>query len=247
MLSRLRESAAAAHIAPLFVFMALLMVPGWFRIENSELPWHQRAPEQWVYPLQTLLCGLLLLFFRRHYMLMPWRGLGLALLLGVLGILAWIAPAWCFQKLGAPADVPSWWSWLGLVERREGFDPTVLDAWPAWQNAAIIARFLRLVVIVPLVEELFWRGFLMRWLNADGGPWQSVPFGTHTWRAFGIVTLLVVLAHDTADYLGALVWGSLIYALAVRTRSLGACVLMHAVANLLLGIYALQTRQWGFW
>lgn len=244
---RLRDSDTAAHVAPLFVFMAFVAVPDWFRIENSELPWFRRAPEHWVYPLQTIFCGALLFWFRRHYQLRPWRGLGLAVMLAAAGIAAWILPAWLYQQWGTGESTPSWWSWFGVVGRKEGFDPTVLAEWPAWQSAAIVMRFVRMVVVVPLVEELFWRGFLMRYLNAGDAPWRSVPFGVHSWRAFGIVTVLVMLAHQPEDYLVALVWGSLVYWLAVRTRSLGACVVMHAVGNLLLGLYALRTQQWGFW
>jgi quinoprotein glucose dehydrogenase len=41
--------------------------------------------------------------------------------------------------------------------------------------------------------------------------------------------------------------GALLNVVASRTRSLGACSLAHAVANLLLGLYVLRTGQWGFW
>jgi membrane protease YdiL (CAAX protease family) len=37
------------------------------------------------------------------------------------------------------------------------------------------------------------------------------------------------------------------YFVAVRTKSLGACVFMHAVGNLALGLYVMKTQQWGFW
>jgi CAAX prenyl protease-like protein len=247
MSARLRDPAAFAHIAPLFVFMLFLALPGWLKVENPELPWHQKAPEHWIYPLQTLVCGVLLLSMRRHYMLGPWRGLGPALLLAVAGIAVWISPAWLFEKLGADHDAPGWWKWLGLVERREGFDPTVFSTWPAAQAFSVFMRFVRMIVVVPLVEELFWRGFLMRYLNAADSRWRQVPFGTHSWSAYSITTGLVILAHQPEDYLAALVWGSLVYGLAVRSRSLGACVVMHAFGNLLLGLYALTTRQWGFW
>jgi len=45
----------------------------------------------------------------------------------------------------------------------------------------------------------------------------------------------------------AFIWASLIYWLAVRTRSLFACVMAHAVANAVLGSYVLQTGYYGFW
>ena len=37
------------------------------------------------------------------------------------------------------------------------------------------------------------------------------------------------------------------YFLAVQTRSLRACILMHAIGNLLLGLYILRTHQFGYW
>lgn len=247
-LNRLRESATAAYVLPLAVFMLLNAVPGLLRIENSELPWYQRAPEQWLYPLQTLLVGGLLVFFARHYRLAPWRGFFLAFLLGVVGILVWIAPAWIYARMVAAGSImPDWLGWFGFVDRTQGFNPEVLADKPSWQTAAIGMRFLRMVVVVPLIEELFWRGFLMRYVRAGEVDWQRVPFGQHSWKVYGIVTGLVMLAHDPADYLAAFVWGSLVYYVAVRTKSLAACVLMHALANLILGLYILETKQWGFW
>lgn len=225
-----RQSATAAHVAPFVVFLALNVIPGWLRIANPELPWYRQAPEQWVYPLQTLLCGGLLLAFRRQYQFPPWRGYGIALALALLGFLLWVAPAW-----------------LGWVDRTKGFDPTIFAAWPEWQAAAVGMRFVRLVVIVPLVEELFWRGFLMRYIAAENRPWTTIPFGLHRWQVFWIVTILVMLAHHPADYAAAFAWGALVYFVAVRTKSLGACVLMHAACNLLLGLYVMRTQQWGFW
>jgi uncharacterized protein len=108
-------------------------------------------------------------------------------------------------------------------------------------------RFVRLLVIVPIAEEVFWRGFLMRYVQADGGDFQRVPFGRHSSAAFAITTLGFMLVHSPADWLGALGFGSLMYWLAVRTKSLAACILMHAITNLLLGAYVLATKQWGFW
>jgi len=248
MIARLLASPTAAHVLPLVLFTLLSALPGLFRVENSELPWHVRAPEQWVYPLQTLLCAAVLLLFRKHYTFKPWRGLALAFALGLVGIAAWIAPSllreYFVQKGAEPA---SWWKWLGLAERVDGFDPMIAKDSPLWFSVVVFFRFARMVLVVPFVEELFWRGFLMRYLLAEDGRFEKIAFGTHTWKVFWIVTVAVMLIHNTEDYLGAFVWGSLMYFVAVRTKSLGACVLMHAVGNLALGIYVMTTRQWGFW
>lgn len=247
-LQRLRASAMAAHVLPFAVFLLLTGLPGLLRVENPELPWYRHAPEHWVYPLQTVLVGGLLLFFRRHYRLAPWRGLGWAVVLGLAGIVLWMVPAWCHHwMVQRGMAVPPWAEWLGVQAREDGFDPAILAAWPGWQGMAVAMRMLRMVVVVPWVEEIFWRSFLMRYVTAGEGDWRKQPFGRHCWKAYWAVTAMVVLAHQPADYLAAFIWGSLMYGLAVKTRSLGACVVMHAVGNLVLGIYVLQTRQWGFW
>lgn len=236
------QSPAVAHTAPLVIFMLLSSAVGLFQIENSALPWYQRAPEHWVYPLQCLIVGAVLMYFRQHYKLKPWRGLGLAFVLAVIGIAVWVVPASLYHE-----GQPGWLEWLGIAARDNGFDPNVfLNHSPAWW-ATVFLRFVRMVIIVPFVEELFWRGFLMRYAQAGDRDFRTVPFGQHSWRAFWIVTLAVTLIHQPSDYLGAFVWGSLMYWLAVRTKSLGACVFMHAVGNLLLGLYVLYTQKWGFW
>lgn len=248
MFARLLASPTAAHVLPLVLFTLLNTLPGWFRIENSELPWHVRAPEHWVYPLQTVLCAGVLVLFRRHYTLVPWRGLGLACVLGIAGIAFWIAPALLRESLVQKGHTPAaWWQWLGLAERTEGFDPNIASGSALWFSLTVGMRFLRMTLVVPLVEELFWRGFLMRFLLTEDGRFERVAFGTHRWKVFWLVTLGVMLIHNTEDYLGAFVWGSLVYFVAVRTKSLGACVFMHAVGNLALGLYVMKTQQWGYW
>lgn len=237
-----------AHTAPLAVFILLSALVPVLAVENTMLPWWRHAPEHWVYPLQTLVTGALLLLFRGRYTFAPVRGLWPAVLLGVVGIAWWCLPALTWQHLHATGVVvPEWGGWLGLAERKDGFDPSLFSEHAFWYVSALAMRFIRMVIIVPFAEEIFWRGFLMRYVQAGDGMFQRMPFGRHSWRAFVITTVAFMLVHDRTDWLGALGFGSLMYLLAVRTKSLAACVVMHAVANLLLGIYVLETQQWGFW
>ena len=243
-LAELRASSTAAHVGPLVAFTLLNSVPGWFKIENSALPWHVQAPEIWWYPVQTLICAGLLFWWRQHYTLRPWRGLEWACGLAMVGIAIWVLPA--VLHLRFPGH-PAWVEKFGVMERLDGFDPTVVSASPLGYGLTVLLRFARSAVVVPFVEELCWRGWLMRYAVAKGRPFQSVAFGTHRWPAFWIVTTAVMLVHQPVDYVPAFIWGALVYWLAVRTRSLGACVVMHAVGNLLLGVYVMRTGQWGFW
>jgi len=48
-------------------------------------------------------------------------------------------------------------------------------------------------------------------------------------------------------WLSAVVWGLMIAALLVYTKSLGACIIAHAVTNLLLAIWVIKNHQWSFW
>ena len=248
-MSSLRRNPAVAHIAPLAVFMLLSSLVTFIAVKNAELPWWRSAPEHWVYPLQALVVGVLLVFFWKHYTFRPLREIQLAAWCGIIGIAYWILPAHYYATSHDPdiaTDRSIWW--LGFVARNDGFNPFIFPEHSAAWWTTVALRFFRLVIIVPLVEEIFWRGFLMRWCVAgDDKPFTSVAMGTHTWKAFLITTAGVVLVHQPEDWLGALVFGSLMYGLCVRTKSLAACVLMHAVANLLLGLYVMKTRQWGFW
>ena len=254
-----RENSLLAHVLPFVVFMVFVEVPKFFKVENEELPWYTFAPEQWVYPVQTVVVGLLLIFFRRHYQFAPLRGLVLATLLALIGIVVWILPSIFYHRMGVADwpvhritvpmiidDEPAW-ELLGLGERLEGFDPSFFREQVAWYWAAVVMRFVRMVVVVALVEEIFWRGFLQRYLIDSRKPFTEIAFGSHSLKAYLVTTLAFTIVHSHIDWLACVVFGSLVYWLSVRTRSLFACVFMHGVANLLLGLYTLHTEQWGFW
>ncbi|MFN0130337.1 MAG: type II CAAX prenyl endopeptidase Rce1 family protein [Verrucomicrobiales bacterium] len=55
------------------------------------------------------------------------------------------------------------------------------------------------------------------------------------------------LSHTKPDYAAAVIYGSIIGWLYLRTKSVGACVIAHGVSNLLMGIYIMVTKQWGLW
>lgn len=181
-----------------------------------------------IFPLQTLICGVVLLWFWKSYEFSWGRGWLAGVLAGILVWVIWVSPQ----------------AFFGFAPRTKGFNPDLLAAtsyyWPT-----VILRFLRLVIIVPLVEEIFWRGFLMRYLiNED---FTKVRFGTYRPLSFFAVALLFMLVHTPADYPAALLTGIIFNLVAVKTGSLSACVLAHAVANFGLGLYVMATKQWGFW
>lgn len=244
LLARWRADRTIAHIAPLVIFQIIMLLVQTGK-NNPVYPWYVRAPEQWVYPLQTIVCGTLILWWWKQYQF-RWPDFGqvlVAVVVGLAGIALWILPCEVFYRGGFTAESAGALKFLGVQERELGFDPS--DA--PCPIAAIILRFLRMVVVVAILEEIFWRGFLMRWLVDMEKPVWSIPFGTHHWRALVGSVAGVVLVHQPADYLAAFFWGLLLYFLAVQTKSLVACIIAHGVANLVLGIYVMQTGRLGFW
>lgn len=245
-LAELRQHKTAAHIAPLAVFMALMMlsdVPG-LRWDHPYAPWWRQQPEQWVYPLQTVACLGLVTFWWRHYSFRPLgaRAWAWGVAAGAVGIALWILPSWWHNQSGQTIK------WLGVTDRSEpGFNPDIFAPQSAAWWAAVLARFVRMTVTVALVEEIFWRGFLWRYFAAGEKPWDSVPVGVKNLRAIGLTSGLMMLAHHPSDWVVCLAWSLLASLVAVRTRSLGACVITHAVSNLLLGLYIMATKQWGLW
>ena len=188
-------------------------------------------------------------FFWKNYSFRPLNGILLGVLFGIVGITLWILPSFLYGAIGYTEDTVGIWKYFGLAPRDDGFDPSVLlpEFGSIGYWGATVLRFVRAVVVVAIVEELFWRGFLMRFLVDRDGDYWRVPFGKPQLLSYLVTTGAFMLIHQPVDYLGALVFGSLMYWLAVRTKSLAACVVMHAVANLLMGIYALHFSEFGLW
>ena len=216
-----------AYVGPMAVFVGLLAVTSLVRFGGGSF-WLQHS-EYWVFPLQTIVCGLMLWRYWKVYELERPRMLWFGLAIGLVVFLIWIAPQ----------------AFLRFIPRTDGFNPNRFVGQPALFWFTVGFRFLRLVVIVPLVEEIFWRGFLLRYLIDE--KFDAVPIGTFAWVSFVTVTLAFALAHSMPDWPAAIITGALYNLVVYRTKSLATCVATHALTNLLLGVWIMQTKQWGFW
>ena len=103
---------------------------------------------------------------------------------------------------------------------------------------------LESAILIPILEELFWRGWLMRWLIRP--QFQSVPLGQYTPAAFWIVALLFASEHGSYWEVGLLA-GIAYNAWIVRTRNLANCILGDAITNLMLAAYVLLFDKWQYW
>jgi CAAX prenyl protease-like protein len=129
-----------------------------------------------------------------------------------------------------------------MAPSRAAFDPfAAYGAGSAAARGFLLLRGLGLVLVVPLVEELFLRGFLMRYV-VDEEFWR-VPFGRLTVAAVAACAAYAALTHP-AEAVAAVVWFSTVSGIAAATRRPIDCVLAHAGTNLALGAYVLASGAW---
>ncbi|MES2176751.1 MAG: CAAX prenyl protease-related protein [Gemmatimonadota bacterium] len=108
----------------------------------------------------------------------------------------------------------------------------------------LVLRTMRAALIVPVLEELFWRGWLVRWLQNT--EFTKVPLGQFTPFVFLATSVLFALEHGPYWEVGLLC--GLIYNWWMwRTKSLGDLILVHAVTNLALSLYVIFAQKWTFW
>ena len=105
-------------------------------------------------------------------------------------------------------------------------------------------RTARAALLVPVLEELFWRGWLPRWLQDTN--FSKIPLGQYTTFAFWSTAVLFALEHGSFWEVG-LLCGIIYNWWMKRTRSLGDLILVHAVTNLALSLYVIATGRWTFW
>ena len=212
---------ALIRCAPFVVFMLLLAARGAVPADGA---WG--FDPQWIYAVSVVACGALLAWFWREYgelarqTLPDARETLLAVAAGLTVFGLWIG-------LDAP--------WMTIGTPSAPFE--------AREPVHLLIRFIGAALLVPLIEELFWRSFLMRWLEQP--VFQGVAPQRVGARAIALSTFVFTLAHTL--WLAAAIAG-LVYALLyVKTGKLWLPVIAHAVTNGALGVWVIATGNWQFW
>lgn len=187
------------------------------------------ADLRWLYAVKAAAVAACLALFWRHYTeLHVWRlsaaGTAVAVLCGLAVFVLWITLSHGWMQIGSPG----------------GFDPRV-DGRIDWPLALV--RVAGAALVVPVMEELFWRSFLLRWL--DNSDFLAVDPARASWRSVLIVALLFGFEHHL--WLAGIVAGLAYSFLYQRLRSLWAAILAHAVTNAVLGGWVIMTANWSFW
>ena len=161
-------------------------------------------------------------------------------LLPTLSIGALVFVLWIVPDLSSATYRHHWWFENRLMGQIQGSLPVAAQT----QAGVLLFRSLRATVLVPIMEELFWRGWLMRWLIKPD--FERVPLGTWSAEAFWITAVLFGVEHGPFWDVG-LAAGIIYNWWMLRTRSLGDLILAHAVTNGLLCWYVIAYGKWEYW
>ena len=206
-----------------------------------------------VYSVKIFLTLLAMLYVLPGYRTFRFRISPLAVVVGVVGVVVWIAL--CHMQIEAKVLGPieakvrellgfDAAAKLGAAElgERSAFNPLEQLAHNrTWAYSFLAIRFFGLALVVPIIEEFFLRGFLLRFVVSTN--WWQIPIGKVNRTAVIAGTAVPMLMHP-GELLAALVWFSAVTWLMVRTRNIWDCVAAHAVTNLLLGIYVVMSGHW---
>ena len=223
-LSTLFNRAALARIVPFLVFLGFIALAD--LLERQHVSVHAL---RWLYPVQFLTVAACLAYYWRDYTELhsfdlSWRQAALGIVVGIVVFVLWISLTAGWMTLGTP----------------RGYN--VLDQGDInW--TVLVFRFAGAALLVPLMEELFWRSFLLRWID-------HTDFSAFDPRAVSVKALaisIVLFGFEHQLWLAGIVAGIAYSALYVRCRTLWISILAHAVTNGLLGCWIVATHRWEFW
>lgn len=221
---KLLESPSAPYVAPMAVFLLFLALQDQLKVLGAA-----------EFPLRVAILASVVWFFSRRVISLRAPHWLTSVAIGVAVFAIWIAP-----DVLIPGYRQHWLFSNSLFGSVATAIPDGLEGNPV----VLVFRTIRAAILVPIIEELFWRAWLMRWLIRPD--FESVPLGTYEPKSFWIVAALFAVEHGPYWEVG-LIAGVIYNAWMIRAKSLGDLIVAHGVTNLLLSLYIIAFRQWQYW
>lgn len=227
-MTHMLNRAAWLRVIPFALFMVMLAIRGnWPESANASLD------AKWLYGVGVILVSAALYWAWPRYVEVSPEERKLSLGNWLLSIAVGVVVFELWIHLTDP--------WMILGKPTAGFKPVDADGHLQW--GLILIRWIGAALMVPVMEELFWRSFLMRWI--DNPHFERVSPEAVTLKAMLLSTLAFTLAHT--QWLAAIVAGLAYAWLYKRTGSLWSAVVAHAVTNGILGFWVVVFGNWQFW
>jgi CAAX prenyl protease-like protein len=218
------SNEALPRVLPFATFIAFIVVADLLERFGAH-----SATLRWLYPAKTAIVLAMLLAWRKHYRELrvapARRDVLIAVMAGAAVFVLWIT-------------LDAGWMQVGVAR---GFDAVGDDARIDWPLVALRAGGAALVV--PVMEELFWRSFLLRWLHQR--EFLALRPARAGLRAATLSVLLFGIEHNL--WLAGIVAGIAYTLLYMRSETLWTPVLGHAVTNGLLAAWVMATGSWIYW
>lgn len=244
-----KRGIVAGHVAPFLVWVGVI-----FALQGLEKAGiGARMMYPWSYALKSVLCAALFLWLKpwRIYSALQLRNVVPALLVGLLVAGLWILPEMPRLKGCAPGLQDFYHRWMIMMPGSlPSYYPELPPGHISWSYAPREAGWMLTVFklvgsscVIAVIEEFFFRGFLYRW-QANHRFWRQ-PLTEFDLQPFLITVVVFGLEHDR--WLMGMVAGAAYGALVVLRGDIWAAALAHGVTNFALGVYVINTRQYGFW
>jgi CAAX prenyl protease-like protein len=229
----LTDSPLWVRVAPFLLFLALTFGQGKFG-ESSRY---------WFYLAKTLV-GVWLVWavLRPRVPEMRWALSWEAVVTGVAVFAVWVG-------------IDGWYPPQQQLLENIGFSKAASEAPLPWNpfrqfgDGSAIGWFFVVVrvagssLVVPPLEEVFYRSFLYRWVaKAD---FTAVPLGRFAWTPFLATAAIFGFTHN--EWLAGILCGFAYQGLVCRKKRIGDAMTAHAITNLLLGGWVVWRGAWNFW
>jgi CAAX prenyl protease-like protein len=219
------KTATLARVLPFAAYMAFIFIADMLERQGVSTD-----TLRLLYPVKILVVVALLYHYRHSYTELWQVRLGarpavVAVAGGVLVLFLWI-------NLNA--------NWMS-VGQAAGYAPHDAQGQLIWWMTAV--RLAGAALVVPVMEELFWRSFLLRWLE---DPDFEAVRPAHV-RIRGFVASVILFGVEHNLWLAGMVAGAVYGLLYMRSNTLWSPILAHSVTNGLLGVWVIYTGNWGYW
>ena len=218
------ERPSAPYVVPFGVFILLLAVQQYVPL-----------PQAVEFPVRCAILAAVLWYFSRNVISFQIVKPLASLAIGVGVFFLWIGP---------DALIPGYRQHWLFTNSITGEVKTALDVASQTNGIALVFRILRAVILVPIIEELFWRAWALRWIARTD--FEALPLGSYTTGSFWIVAALFAAEHGPYWEVG-LACGAIWNWWMGKTKSLGDLIFVHAVTNGCLCAYVLLFKKWEYW